>query len=111
MPSTSFDLSTLESLETSGVNKLGYLDVGRLVANLYVTLVIVSGIAAFLFLAMGGFQYISSGGDKVAVEAARNKITYAIMGLAIVVGAYAVGFVVQAVFGVSIVGGVLWPHP
>lgn len=88
-----------------------YVDVGRLVANLYTTLVIVSGIATFLYLALGGFQYITSGGDKAAVEQARNKITYSLMGLAIVVGAYAFGFILQNTFGVAFLGGVLWPQP
>lgn len=92
-------------------NRVAYLDIGRLVANLYVTLVIVAGIGTFIYLALGGFQYITSGGDKAAVEAARNKITYALMGLAIVVGAYALSFIIQWVFGVSLLGAVLWPGP
>lgn len=92
-------------------NKVAYLDIGRLVANLYVTLVIVAGIGTFIYLALGGFQYITSGGDKAAVEAARNKITYALMGLAIVVGAYAFSWIIMKVFGVSLLGAVLWPGP
>jgi len=88
-----------------------YVDVGRLVANLYVTLVIVSGIAAFIYLALGGFQYITSGGDKAGLEAARNKITYSLLGLAIVVGVYAISYIIMEVFGVSILGGVKWPGP
>lgn len=101
----------VEILKLSGTGKLGYTDIGRLVANLYLTLVIVSGIAAFIFLAMGGFQYITSGGDKVAVEQARGKITYSLMGLAIVVGLYAFSYIIMVVFGVSILGGVKWPGP
>lgn len=109
-PPTAFTVD-IEALKTAGPGKLPYLDIGRLVANLYTTLVIISGIATFIYLLLGGFQYITSGGDKAGVEAARNKITYSLMGLAVVVGAYAFAFIVQAVFGVSILGGVLWPGP
>jgi hypothetical protein len=107
---TSFNVD-VESNLTAGTAKLAYSDIGRLVANLYTTLVIVSGIATFIYLVLGGFQYITSGGDKAGVEAARNKITYSLIGLAVVVGAYAFAFIIQAVFGVSIIGGVLWPGP
>lgn len=96
---------------SGGPGALPYTDIGRLVANLYVTLVIVSGIATFIYFVIGGFQYITSSGDKTAVEAARNKITHSLIGLAIVVGAYAFTFIIQGVFGVSILGGVLWPGP
>lgn len=105
-----FDVN-IETLKLSGPGKLGYTDIGRLVATLYVTLVIVSGISAFIYLAMAGFQYLVSGGDKVALEQARNKITYALMGLAIVVGLYAFSRILQSVFGVAFLGGVKWPGP
>lgn len=102
-------------IETSGPLAGGkvspYPDVGRLVANLYTTIIIVSGIYTFINLALAGFQYISSSGDKVGLEAARQKITHSFLGLAIVVGAYAFGFILQNVFGVSFLGGVLYPKP
>lgn len=102
--------ANIESTVLSG-NKVAYTDIGRLVANLYITLVIISGIATFMYLAVGGFQYITSGGDKAAVEQARNKITYSLMGLGVVVGVYAISRIIMPVFGVSFLGGVLWPGP
>ena len=111
LAATAFTVDVEAIKLSGGSNPLPYTDIGRLVANLYVTLVIVSGIATFIYFAIGGFQYITSGGDKAGVEQARNKITHSLIGLAIVVGAYALTYVVQIIFGVSILGGVLWPGP
>lgn len=52
-----------------------------------VIFVLAAGIAVVL-LVIGGIQYMTSGGDKVAVEAARGRITSAVVGLAITLGAY-----------------------
>lgn len=101
-------------VETSGPGgkpPTSYVDVGRLVANLYTTLTIIAGIYAFINFALAGFQYISSGGDKVGLEQARNKITQSLLGLTIVVSAYVIGLIAQSVFGVSLLGGVKWPTP
>jgi len=46
-----------------------------------------AGAIAVIFLVMGGVQYMTSGGDKVGVEQARGRITAAVVGLIIVLGA------------------------
>ncbi len=43
------------------------------------------GIVAFVYLLIGGFKYLTSSGDEEAVESAKNTITYAILGLLIIV--------------------------
>lgn len=45
-------------------------------------------LAAVIFFAIGGIQYMQSGGDKVAVEAARGKITGAVTGVIAGLGGY-----------------------
>ena len=51
-----------------------------------------------IFIAIGGIQYMNSGGDKMAIENARGKVTGAIIGAVIAVGAYAIlRFVVETV--------------
>ncbi len=61
-----------------------------------ITLLFVTGIIiAVAFLIYGGIKWILSGGDKTAVEAARNHIIAAIVGLVIVLGAY---FIISIVF-------------
>ncbi len=55
-------------------------------------------IAAFLavaYLMFGGIKWITSRGDKVAVESARKHIVAAIIGLVVVAGSF---FILQVVF-------------
>jgi hypothetical protein len=59
---------------------------------------------AFFFLILGGIQWITSGGDKAGMEAARNKIKHAIVGLIIVGAAWAIMILVQNFLGVTIIG-------
>jgi hypothetical protein len=65
-------------------------------------LLVVAGVVAFLWLLVGGLQWILAGGDKEGTEKARKKITNALIGLAIVFSAYALAFLVESIFGVSI---------
>jgi len=88
-------------------------DVGQLISAAVGTILILAALLAFVFLILGGIQWITSGGDKAAMEAARNKITHAIVGLIIVGAAWAIMMLVQNFLGVSIIGsqGVTLPKP
>lgn len=79
-------------------------DFGKLISALVGVLLIISGLLAFFFLILGGIQWITSGGDKAGMEAARNKITHAIVGLIIVGAAWAIMLLVQGFLGVQIIG-------
>lgn len=59
------------------------------------------GALALIFLAIGGIQYMTSGGDKFAVEKARGRITAAVVGLLVVFGAWLVINVVGTFFGIG----------
>ncbi|MBI5619505.1 hypothetical protein HY950_00925 [Candidatus Gottesmanbacteria bacterium] len=87
-------------------------DVGQLISAGVGTLLIISALLAFFYLILGGIQWITSGGDKANMEAARNKITHAIVGLIIVGAAWAIMILVQNFLGVQIIGGSLtFPKP
>jgi len=45
------------------------------------------------------------------VDKAQKTLTYAIIGLVIIVGSYAIARVIETVFGVAIVSGITWPSP
>lgn len=47
-----------------------------------------AGIVLFIMLLWGGFQYITSGGDPKKAGAARNTLTYAIVGIVLIALAY-----------------------
>ena len=46
------------------------------------------GIVLFIMLLLGGFKYITSGGDPKALESAKNTLTYAVFGLVLAACAY-----------------------
>lgn len=79
-------------------------DIGQLIGAGVGALLIIAALLAFLYLVLGGIQWITSGGDKTGMEAARNKITHAIVGLIIVGAAWAIMILVQSFLGITIVG-------
>lgn len=93
-------------------NQIKITDVGQLISALVGTLLIIAALLAFFYLILGGIQWITAGGDKTGMEAARNKITHAIVGLIIVGAAWAIMLLVQNFLGVQIIGGTLsFPTP
>jgi len=61
-----------------------------LVPNLITLLFIAAVVVALVFLIIGAIKWITSGGDKTAVESARGTITSAIIGLVVVFSVYAI---------------------
>jgi len=80
-------------------------DLGLFISKLMGAALIISAILVFVFLVMFGFQWITSGGDKGKTEEARNRITAALVGLAIVAAAWAVIQLVSYFFGIDVFGG------
>lgn len=56
----------------------------ELIANVVNIFSVVVGIIAVIMIIIGGFRYITSGGDSSKVTGAKNTIMYAIIGLIIV---------------------------
>lgn len=65
-------------------------------------LLFIVGIVAVIMIVVGGFRYIISGGDASQVQAAKNTILYALVGVIIAILAYAI---VNFVMGVFLPGG------
>lgn len=81
--------------KTAGLNNL--LSVG-------ITLLFVFSILLTLFfLIYGGISFITSGGDKQKVANARQKLTFAIIGLIIVLSAYFIVNVIFNLFGLEFI--------
>ena len=81
-------------------------DICVLIANGLNFIYGIAGVIALVLLVLGGIQYMSSGGDKIAVEQARGRITSAIVGLVIVFGAWLVinKLIIDTVLGAT--GGI-----
>ena len=65
-------------------------------------ILMVAFILAFIFLLIGGIRWITAGGDEKAVGSARGMITSALIGLVIVLVAYAIIRLVETFFNVPI---------
>lgn len=61
---------------------------GNLVAGLLEIAIYSAGFLAFFWMIWGAFQYITASGKKDELQKARSKITYALVGLMVVLLAY-----------------------
>jgi hypothetical protein len=86
-------------------NPLGFTNLGQIFQAVLTLAFFVAGVALLFMLVLGGIQWISAGGDSKALDAARGRITNAVVGLVIVVAAYAIALILEQVFGIPTVSG------
>lgn len=107
--------ATTQTTQTSGaivpgtdiLPNVGIIDVVR---NIIRFIIIVAFVIAFIMLIIGGIRWILAGGDEKAVEKARGTITAALIGLVVVLIAFALIKLVETFFGIHILtGGVTIP--
>jgi len=77
-------------------------DVGELTARLVTIVFLLAGIFFFIQIVLGGLLWINAGGDPKSLDSARARITNAVIGLVIVVAAYAISRIVLAALGIDI---------
>jgi hypothetical protein len=101
-------MTTAANAQVSAVDQthIPFTDLGALIRNVLAIIFFVAGLLAFVFLLIGGLQWITSGGDKQAASAARDRITASLVGLIIIVAAFAITLVIERVFGIRILTGV-----
>jgi hypothetical protein len=61
-----------------------------------------AGVVLFVLLIVGGLKYITSGGDPKATEGAQKTITYAILGLVLILLSYLILVLIHAITGVDV---------
>lgn len=71
----------------------------RLILNIVIRL---GGVVVFIFLIIGGFKYLTAGGDPKKAESAKNTITYAILGLALLILAWFVLQFIKVFTGIDV---------
>lgn len=85
----------------------GFADnIGSLINGVLSFVMVIAALLVFLYLIMGGIEWITSGGDKSKTEGARNKITSAVIGLVILAASYAILLVVLRFVGFENLGDV-----
>ncbi len=79
------------------------IDILQLFATNFINIALgAAGIVAFFMLLWGGITFITAGGDKEATQNAVKRITAALVGLAITFSIFAIIYIVETLFGVSI---------
>lgn len=92
-----------KACDTAGNGAIGCSGPNILAAGGFVTsainvVLVISGIIAVLMVIIGGLRYTLSGGDSAGLKSAKDTIMYALIGLAIVLLAFAiVSYVVKGI--------------
>jgi hypothetical protein len=84
-----------------GGGDTGGAAIGSLIGGFIGAFLIFTFIITFLFLMLGGFSWITAGGDKSKLQEARDKITNALIGLIIVAAAWSVMTLVGQFLGIN----------
>ena len=85
----------------SGVTGVSdFYDVIQIAARWLVVFGIIIGA---VFIVVGGIQYMTSGGDEEGTKAAKNKIIAGLIGIALVLLAYALVNIVGSFFGAGVI--------
>jgi hypothetical protein len=94
-------LAQIENLAVPGIGTDPTKFLGGFLRAL-ITLGLVAGGVIFLFmLILGGIQWITSGGDKLANENARKRVTNALIGIFVLFSVYGIINLVGCFFGID----------
>lgn len=89
------------NLGAIGAGKAGE-QLASLFSKIIGAMTIIAGLWFIIQFILGGYGFISAGGDTDALNHARDKIVHAIIGLVVVIAAYAIAGIVGAIFGFPI---------
>ncbi len=78
------------------------LTIGGIVTALIRLILVIAALAFFFIMIIGAIQWITSGGDKTALEGARGKVTSAIVGVVILLSLFALLKIIEDFFGIDI---------
>lgn len=73
-----------------------------LIANVFVVIITIIGLAAFVMLIVGSFRYLVSGGNPKGTEKAKNTITFAIVGIVVALSAYIILNLIARFTGIDV---------
>ena len=75
--------------------------IGSIISFLISFIIVIAFLAALLFIVIGAFQWITSGGDKQKVADARNHIIAAVIGLVVIALSFVIINVVISALGLG----------
>jgi hypothetical protein len=86
------------------------LTLQEIVSNLINLFLVVAFVVFLLLLLLGGIQWITSGGDKESLAKAKAKITSAIIGIIVVICAWAILSLIRGFFGLEKITSIIPPR-
>ena len=99
---SSFIVRAADFIDPTGEQPAQIKDLEAVFSNLVNTLLGFGAIILFVMLIVGGFRYLTAGGDPKAVEAARGTLSSAITGIVIVVLAFLILQFIQNFTGANV---------
>jgi len=88
--------------DPSGENPAQFKDIEKIFENILAVIFPLGGIAVFIMLIVGGFGHLTAGGDPKATQKAWATITYAIIGLILLVGIWFIMRFIREFTGVEV---------
>lgn len=73
-----------------------------IIVTIWRTAITLGGLALLVMLISGGLEWITAGGEKGKIEAARERITQSIIGLLVLVGTVAISAFIGSAFGINL---------
>jgi hypothetical protein len=101
IPSAIAANNTVDIKTQIGTDFFKFDSIGQIISTGVKTAIVIGAIIFFVFLIWGGIQWLSSGGDKTAVQQARDRLTHAIIGLIILALSWAVWIFVLSLLGIE----------
>jgi len=93
-----------EPKTTEGLFAKESITIGDIITALLPYIFVLAGLILFIFLIIGGFGLLTSGGSPDKVKAAQGKITSAVIGFVIIFISYWLVRILEIVLGISILG-------
>lgn len=78
------------------------MTLGKIISRLLPYIFVVAGLILFVYLILGGFEFLTSAGNPDSIKKAQDKITNALVGFLLIFIAYWLTQVIEVVFGVKI---------
>lgn len=89
-------------LPNSGPGAATFSALEIIFGNLLTIIFTLAGITAFVMLLVGGFRFLTSGGDPKANQSAKGTLTWAVVGLFFLIGAWFVLRFIQEFTGADV---------
>jgi len=74
--------------DSSGDTPAKIKDLEVIFHNIVSMAAVAAGVATLVMIIVGGFGYLTAGGDPKKAEGAKNTLTYAVIGLVLLISAY-----------------------